>query len=508
MKSKSWVAFTSSISVSVLLLSSCGLFSGNNNTGKTLADLPDATLPDSKNTVAVVDREKIGESYRKALASADDPILRQQIMTHIADFEMANSEQQQLQSADTERHFDQPIAMYRELIEQQEKSGQPIKGVEVDQLRYKLAKALAMDGRNDESSAALDQLAQTAPSSKLIGETQFRRAEKAFADGDYIAAQKHYKSVADDNSNPLQQNAQYMQGWAEFKRSDYEMALQSFIKVLDHFMKSAQKPDQVEATVASLTGAQKNMMNDTLHVMSLSFSYLDGGQSIVDLQKNMGDRVYEHLLYEELGQLYLEQKRFSDSAETYKQFVTQNPQSDFAPQFSMKMITVYEQGDFPSLILPAKREYIEHYGISSNFWKQRNGAIGKEALAYLYTSLQELAEYDHAQAQELNKTNKAEAKLAYGRAATWYREFVASFPQDPKASEMTFLLAESLSEVGDYPQAIDAYEQVAYQYKDKVRGPDSAYSIVLLSQDLATNQAFSETQKASWQERNRSDELD
>lgn len=502
MKSKSWLAFTNGILFSSLLLSGCGLFSGNSNkTGKTLADLPNATMPDTKNTVAVVDRNKIGESYRKALASADDPILRQQIMTHIADFEMANSEQQQLQSADTERHFDQPIAMYRELIEQQEKSGQPIKGVELDQLRYKLAKALAMDGRNDESSAALDKLAETAPSSKLIGETQFRRAEKAFADGDYIAAQKHYKTVADDNSNPLQQNAQYMQGWAEFKRSDYEMALQSFIKVLDHFMVTAQKPDQVEGVVANLTGAQKNMMNDTLHVMSLSFSYLDGGQSIVDLQKSMGDRVYEHLLYEELGQLYLEQKRFSDSAETYKQFVAQNPQSDFAPQFSMKMITVYEQGDFPSLILPAKREYIEHYGISSNFWKQRNGAIGKEALAYLYTSLQELAEYDHAQAQELSKTNKEEAKLAYGRAATWYREFVASFPTDPKASEMTFLLAESLSEVGNYPQAIDAYEQVAYQYKDKTRGPDSAYSIVLLSQDLATNQAFSESQKASWQER-------
>src|SRR6187402_2595865 len=123
MKSKSWLAFRSSIFVnsilvSSLLLNSCGLFSSNNKTGKTLADLPNATMPDSKNTVAVVDRNKIGESYRKALASADDPILRQQIMTHIADFEMANSEQQQLETVDTGRHFDQPIAMYRELIEQ------------------------------------------------------------------------------------------------------------------------------------------------------------------------------------------------------------------------------------------------------------------------------------------------------------------------------------------------------------------------------------------------------
>ena len=129
--------------------------------------------------------------------------------------------------------------MYRELIDLQEKSGQPVKGVEADRLRYKLAKALSMDGRNDEASTALDRLAESAPTSAFIGETQFRRAEKAFADGDYVAAEKHYKSVADDIKNPLQQNALYMQGWAEFKRADYEQALQSFAKVMDQFLVAA-----------------------------------------------------------------------------------------------------------------------------------------------------------------------------------------------------------------------------------------------------------------------------
>ncbi|RZA00063.1 MAG: tetratricopeptide repeat protein, partial [Moraxellaceae bacterium] len=402
---------------------------------------------------------------------------------------------------DTQRHFDKPIEMYRELIAVQEKSGQPVKGVEVDQLRYKLAKALSMDGRNEEAGSALDQLAATAPSSTYMAETQFRRAEKAFADGDYIAAEKHYKSVAQDKTNPLQQNALYMQGWAEFKRNDYEMALRSFTQVLDQLLVSAQKPEQVDDAVKQLTGAQNNMLTDVLRVMSLSFSYLEGSQSIVDLQKEMGDRVYEHLFYEQLGQLYLEQKRFNDSAETYKQFVAHNPLSDFAPQFSIKMITVYEQGDFPSLILPAKQEYVQRYGISSTFWTQRNGVIEPVASKYLHQSLKELAEYEHAQAQELTRANNPEAKLAFGRAAAWYREYVTTFPQDAETPEMTFLLAECLSEAGDYPQAIGAYEQVAYQYKDKKHGADAAYSIILLAQDLASGQSLAETQKAAWQER-------
>jgi len=501
MKKIAWLARKSPLICTSLLLAGCHMFGSNYEGGKTLADIPKATMPNGKNTVALIDSDKIESSYQKALAAAADPVLRQQIMARIADFEMSRSEQRQLSANDSGRYFDKPIALYRELIKQKEKSGQPVKGVEVDQLRYKLAKALSMDSRGDEASKALDDLAKTAPASTYMGETQFRRAEKAFADGDYLAAEKHYKSVADDKSNPLQQNALYMQGWAEFKRSDYDQALQSFAKVSDQILAAAQKPEQLAQVVEHLTGAQKNMLEDTFHVMSLSFSYLEGAQSIIDLQKQMGDRVYEHLLYENLGQLYLEKKRFSDSAETYKAFVEHNPLSDFAPEFSIKMISVYEQGNFPSLILPAKREYIQRYGISSSYWTQRNGVIGVTASNYLHQSLQELAEYDHAQAQEFAVTNKVEAKAAFSRAANWYREFVTTFPKDPKNPEMTFLLAESLSESGDYPQAIAAYEQVAYQYQDKVHGADAGYSIVLLASDLANVQAQAETQKAAWQER-------
>ncbi len=500
MKLITLLARTSSLICTGLLLASCQMFGGDDK-GKTLADLPTATMPDAKSTVTIVDHQKIETSYQRALAAAEDPVLRQQIMLRIADFEMARSEEKQLNSNDGGRYFEKPAALYRELITLQEKSGKPVKGVELDQLRYKLAKALSMDARGDEAASALDQLAATAPASTYMGETQFRRAEKAFADGDYIAAEKHYKSVADDKSNPLQQNALYMQGWAEFKRADYDKALQSFAKVADQLLTSAKKPEQVAQSVEQLSGAQKNMMEDTFHVMSLSFSYLDGAQSIIDLQKEMGDRVYEHLLYENLGRLYLEKKRYTDSAETYKNFVEHNPLSDFAPEFSIKMMEVYEQGNFPSLILPAKQEYAQRYGISSSYWTQRNGLIGVAALNYLHKSLQELAEFEHAQAQELFATNKVEAKAVFGRAASWYGEFVATFPKDPKTPEITFLLAEAFSESGDYPQAISAYEKVAYEYKDTARGADAAYSIVLLANEMTSVQALAETQKAAWQER-------
>lgn len=483
-----------------ILLAGCQVFHRHGGAA-TLADMPAATIPDAKTQVPLLDRDKIAQSYHQALESAEDPILRQQIMARIADFEMARSEQQQLQANDTGHYFAKPIALYSELIALQEQSGQPVKGVPLDQLRYKLAKAQTLDGRSDDAGKSLDQLAQVHPNSQLLGETQFRRAEKAFADGDYASAEKHYHSVAEDKANPLHQNALYMQGWAQFKRGDYALALQSLTRVADNILALAQKPEQVAQALEQLSGAQKNMLDDTLHVMSLSFAYLDGAQAIIDLEKEGGDLAYEYLLYEQLGQLYLEKKRYTDSADTYKHYVEHNPLSNFAPHFSIKMIAVYEQGNFPSLVLAGKQEFVQRYGIGSSYWTQRNGVIDTAAADYLHQSLEELAEYEHAQAQELDKTNKNSARSAYARAANWYREFIATFPKDHKNPQMTFLLAESLSEAGDYPQAISAYEQVAYQYQDKTQGADAGYSMVLLANEMATGQSLAETQKAAWQER-------
>jgi TolA-binding protein len=497
-----------------LLIAGCGLFGGGNERDRTLAELPPAKLPNAAKTVAVIDIDRIEASYRKALAVAEEPAMRQQILLRLADLEMARSEREQLDATEIRHFYDRPINMYRELIDYETSKPQPTKGVDIDQLRYKLAKAYSLDGRNAEAAAVLDELAQNHPESTFMSETQFRRAEKAFADGDYAAAESHYRSVVTGSDDNYKQNALYMQGWAQFKRGDYDLALHAFAQVLDQLLSAAQQPDQVQAAMADLGPARSNLVGDTLRVMGLSLSYLDGPSSITDMQKELGPRVYQHLLYEQLGQLYLEQKRFNDSAETYDHFVEHNPNSDFAPDFSIKTIQVYQQGNFPSLILPAKQDFVRRYGITSRFWTDRSGAISNTARAYLHESLQELAAYEHAEAQQLKANSQTlkdpreqqaasnQAVAAYGSAALWYREFVQTFPQDPKAADMTFLLAESLYEAGDLGQALSSYEKVAYEYRSPVHGAEAAYSSVLLAQELIdrTQPSMGEVRQ-QWQQR-------
>lgn len=485
-------------------LQGCGTFGiGDDGRGKTLADLPDAKIPNAKTKVEVLDMARIEQSYQRALAAAEEPALRQQIMVRIADLEMARSEKAQLDATDTRRQYDKPIALYNELLKMQGAVAPSAKGVQADQLRYKLAKAMSLDGRTEEASVILDQLAQTNPDSPFMAETQFRRAEKSFADGDYAAAERNYDAVVKGNNVELQQNALYMKGWAQFKRGDYDLALKSFAGVLDQLIGHATNPQDVDAALTDIGLSKANLVKDTLRVMGLSLSYLDGAKSISELQLALGGpRAYEYLLYQQLGQLYLEQKRFTDSAETYQHFVQHNPNSDFSPSFSIKAIDVYQQGDFPSLILPAKQEFVERYGISSNFWTQRKGAIGDNALAYLHQSLQELAQYEHAQAQTLKATNKADSTAAFARAAKWYREFVQTFAKDAQVAEMTFLLAECLNESGDLIPAMEAYEQVAYGYMDQLRGADAGYAAILIPQQLIQSaRSLPDNRMEEWQNR-------
>jgi TolA-binding protein len=476
---------------------------GDDGRGKTLADLPAAKIPDAKAKVPVVDMGRIEQSYQRALVVAEDPALRQQIMLRLADLEMARAEKNQLDAADLRRFYDKPVAMYSELLKMQAENPQSTKGIEADQLRYKLAKALSLDGRSEDASQVLDQLAGDNPNSAFIAETQFRRAEKSFSDGDYAAAERNYDAVVKGSNPELKQNALYMKGWSQFKRGDYDLALKSFALVLDQLIGQAMGPNDVDAVLTDIGPSKANLVKDTLRVMGLSLSYLEGAKSISYLQTELGGkRVYEYLLYQQLGQLYLDQKRYTDSAETYQHFVQHNANSDFAPSFSIKVIDVYQQGDFPTLVLPAKQDFIQRYGISSNYWTERKGAIGDNALAYLHQSLQELAQFEHAQAQTLKAAKNPGATVAFGRAAKWYREFVQSFANDAQVAEMTFLLAESLNEAGDLPAAISAYEQVAYGYMDRLRGADAGYAAILLPQQLIQSaRSLPDNRLPEWQRR-------
>lgn len=482
--------------ISLFLVSSCSLFGGGNDDRKkdprllTIADLADVALPEEPMPVPKTSIDEIEDHYREALKVAKDDGVRHRILIRLADLELVRSEDRQLESLEQKAFFDESVSMFQELLTlNAARQGEPDTPTN-ERLLYQLSKAYALDGRMDESNDVLQQLVTQFPESIFAAEVEFRRGELAFSKGEYKESERLYSQViTEGDETPFYENSVYMHGWSQFKRGRYRASLKSFVEVLDRTLIEGQSFDE-------LRNSQKNMVSDTLRVLSLAFSYIDGAETITEIFTQWGERHYQHMLYMNLGDLYLEKKRFRDSADSYLHYVKHFPKTDYAPSFSEKAIKVYIDGDFPSLVLPAKEGFVRNYGFYSEFWRVRDEASREKLRPQLHVYLDELSSYYHAQAISLddelisyNQLKKKKAKdkpgpaqPVYLKAAELYQEFVHTFPQDKKTPEFTYLMGESFFEAKRYPQSVEAYETVAYKYIDKKRGADAGYAALVAMQ--------------------------
>lgn len=466
----------------------------------TLADLPPARLPDAGQPLPKVGLPQVSENYRTVLNGNTDAQLRAQVTQRLADLQMLGGEQNQLAGgAPGIRYFDTTIAAYREQLQRYPD------GPDNDRLLYQLAKAYDLDGRGDESLAALQQFVAKYPQSSYYAEAQFRRGELLFARADYTQAEAAYAQVVKAGSeSTYYRNALYMQGWAQFKRAGYDAALQSFTTTLDLLWPRG-------STLAELNGTQREMAGDTLRVMSLIFSYQNGAQSIVETYARFGERHYDAELYRQLGQLYLQQKRYRDAAETYRAYADSHPLDGAAPGMYVLLIGAFEEGNFPSEVLAEKGEFCKRYGIRGEYWKHAEAEQREPLLAQLQIYLTGLAQYHHALAQQTRGSigkpaavgvepvsdagKKAAAQQSYRLAGNYYQEYIDTFsnpeaeadgvPADPQVVRMVFLLAESRFEAEDFAAAVEAYEQAAYRYAGSdARGVEAGYSALLAYEEL------------------------
>jgi TolA-binding protein len=503
----------------ILILSACA--SSDKKTrkqlvGPTLAEISSSDIEINNSALSEsVTLDQVEEYYQRALDASEDEGTRRTILIRLADILMMRSEDQMLSSEQQGQFFTEAIGRYRELITLQKQAiaegGDPdVYNKELDTMLYQLSKAYALDGRMESSIAELRELTTNYQDSEYSPEAKFRRAEQAFSNEDYEVSEQLYKEViAQGTFTPFYQNAIYMHGWSQFKNGRYDEAIVAFVKVLDHLYGET-KP------IKKIPKSQEGLANDTLRVMSLSFTYMDGAATLSEKFADKTERPYLPKLYRALGQLYFSKKRYRDSANAYRQYVKDFPLSDGAPIFSGYIIDVYEKGNFPSLLIPAKEEYVLNYGIDSEYWKTKpddvRAALSKNLIVYL----EELAKYEHANGQRLKRElnskkdnrnivlEKQNPQPSFLKAAKWYDQFVRTFPKDVKTPDMYFLMAEALTEAGDLQRAYDTYSFLAYKYAlpeaKKAKGAEAGYSAILLAQRLIKQNNAVVTEKQKWQE--------
>jgi tetratricopeptide (TPR) repeat protein len=458
------------------LLAGCSMFRStgtpdNAPTIKTLAGREATIAPDEG---IRPDNEKTIAAYREFLAAAPRATQRPEAMRRLGDLEMDRADAH-AEQGDAAPDYKAAIARYQAYL--QAYPNDPNN----DRVLYQLSRAYEQGGDLDKALATLDKLVAQYPKAQSLEEAQFRRGELLFSAKDYPKAEAAYSVVlAGDENSPFRERALYMQGWSRFKQGRLDDALHSFFGVLDR--KLADLPaDEKLADTQQLTRADRELVEDTFRVTSLSLQNLQGAQSIPPYVTNDARRHYEARVYQQLGELYLKQERIKDAADTFAAFPKLHPLDAQAPVMQARVIEIYGQGGFGTLALDAKRDYVSHYGASSEFSKA-NPEGWEHAKPLVKTHLEELAQHYHASAQKSHDAADTE------QAVHWYREELKAFPDDADAARNNFLLAELLYDAKRFAEAAPEYEKSAYGYPKHEHSADAGYAALLCYDELQKQQ--------------------
>jgi len=470
---------TSSFALCTLLLVSC-----SSSKAPTLGQLKYDEDKEKEIKFEKMTHEDVREEYKELIDLFEDQRLKEQIERRIADVYMMEAVDDQVEEEKSE--YVEAIKAYRNILERYPNSPDNA------EVFYQLAKAYDLEGEQAEAMKMLTELVNRHPSYVNIAEAHFRKADIHFNNGEYRQAKVSYLAVTQLTTDRILLNAKYMLGWVYYKEIDFESSVNSFAFVLNSILKE-------EKTLDSLTKAEKPLVEDSIHSLSLALDKLGGAESIADLPA-IANRSYVWMLYDHLGDYYLEKELYEQSAKTFRHFVRNYSRTEKAPYLHSKLIQAYTKGTFPRQALAEKEKYVRAYGIRSDYPGNADG-ISKDISVLLQEFLDELARFNYTEGQGYlefiaseNKRNKekadksklqrakGDATTAFLKSAEFYGEYIETFPVDARVDEVRFLKAEAHFLADDYLAAAKDYELVAYSpigQSAQESAPDSGYAAII-----------------------------
>ena len=437
------------------------------NAAPTIKDLRARPIEVQKTAPVPASAPRAMENYRRFLELQNtDPQLRAEALRRLGDLNLEAGELERMQNEVTAIDLAgaEAISLYSTLLKAYPNYPRN------DQVLYQLARAYETTGQPEKALATLDEVVRRYPSTPHLDEIQFRRGEMLFSAKRYGDAEAAYSAALKFGAkSAFHEQSLYKHGWSLFKQSRNEESLASFGGVLDATLLVPGSP-ATEKRFDDLSRADRELVDDTLRVMAITFSYLDGATSLDAFVAQRGTPPYSHLMYSRLGDLYVDKQRYQDAATTYRAFVNRDPNNEYAPGLSMQAIEAYKKGGFTDLVLDGKREFVERYRFGGPFWIGRDRAKYAKVVAELKANLKDVAQYYHASAQASKKIGD------YQQAARWYRDYLQSFPEDPDSAATNYLLAETLFESRQYLDAAGEYQRTAYNYPKNAQSAAAGYA--------------------------------
>ncbi len=450
--------------------------------GNLVQDLPQLELTET--APVKPSREQVMAAYKRVYGMLPSARQNHAVGKRLADLHMAQGEDLDIEGQ--AQPYEPAVALYEDLL-LQTRNAEGVEGAEkVDEILYQLARAYDLSGNTERTLHYLNRLIAQYPDSEYIPEGRFRRGELMFSSDDYAAAAQDYGYVVSLGEQSIYfRNASYMLGWSEFKRAHFEAGLQQFFNVVEALL-TVDAPDQT-------TALNKELLKDSFRVITLALFYLDGAQTLAEEMRRRGRPDWQYLAYQHLADGYFEKERFLDNVATWQTFIEHNSLDARAPAAHKGMIKTLIDADFPSDVLPKKKEFVARYGVYSDFWAHHDDQVRSGYLHTLHTYLSELAKLAHADAQQFDAKDAPQRHTsAYLAAAQWYEEIIVTFPGDPRTAEYLFLLGETYTEAHEPGLAVAAYQRVVRDFPSYPDAHEAGYAAILGLAELVATAATHE----------------
>lgn len=484
-------------SVSMLLVA-CG---GNKH--KTLGGLKYVPEEEKEIEFESLGHAEVRQEYKELLDLFEDEKLKEQIERRIADVYMIEGEYDQAEVAERSSYYVDAIKAYRGILEKYPNSPDNA------EVLYQLSKAYDLEGQQEEAMKMLVELTTRHSTYPNIAEAYFRKGDIYFSWEKYLEAEDAYRSVTETGEVKYLLNAHYMLGWTKYKRARFRTAFESFSYVLDQLLDSSENLDALDKT-------SRPVAEDAIHSMSLALDKIGGAESLQTFD-GLDQKPYIWLVYEHLGEFYLEKELYEQSAQTFRVFLDGNPTALRAPQFHNRLIATYTKGGFPKQALTEKEAFVKEYGIYSSYFQSIG--IDDDAKNAIKLYLDELARHNYSQGTETTKKiasfkglkniDAKKLKIAeeqekefYISAANFYGELIETFPEDERVDEVVFLQAEALFLAQEYAKSIPGYERVAYTPHGNSaveQAADSGYAAIISYQRYIETLSSNVDAQKEWQ---------
>jgi TolA-binding protein len=343
---------------------------------------------------------------------------------------------------------------------------------------YLLAYCLGEMGQGQEAQVAYQTLIERFPDSVFVPEAWVRLGDWHFdevqADSLRLSAQAFSRMYAFPE-HPLFARAIYKLGWTYYRMDDYPNAVESFTRLLDHYVALAAKTGEAPSG---------DVWPEALQYTAISFAdeKWGGVEKAKAFFARLGGRPYEAELFTRLGDVYFEETKYALAVDAYKVVLERAPTSPEAPKVQSKIVLAWSRDRRFDREADERQALVAAFAPGTPWWEANKGDpdLVAQVRELSEKSLLRAASFHHAQAQQYKTEGRLEAAVAeYRRAAAAYGDYLGRFPHSKQAHELSYNWADCLYNALEFEKAARTYAAVRDGPGDGTWVAESALSAVI-----------------------------